>query len=266
MRRTSYMSTLVTLALLALIISAGGCKKKTPPQPPPGTSGKTGPGPDLGPTNLAQPKISLSASPNPIYMGQSTTLSWESENATGVSINNGIGTVEASGSRSVSPRESVTYKATATGADGSSATHEVRVTVTMPPAEVDKQPPIGINKILDILRADLKDVFFDYDQYSIREDARNTLIEDARLLTKYPRFRITIEGHCDERGSEKYNLALGDRRAVAAKDFLAAQGVDGIRIDTISYGKEMPFCEESNEQCYQLNRRAHFTVDQYEGE
>jgi peptidoglycan-associated lipoprotein len=106
----------------------------------------------------------------------------------------------------------------------------------------------------------IKDAFFDYDQYNIRDDARAALQADARVLRERPGIRVTIEGHCDERGSEKYNLALGDRRANAAKDFLVSQGIDGSRIDTISYGKERNVCEQHNEECWQLNRRAHLVM------
>jgi peptidoglycan-associated lipoprotein len=196
-------------------------------------------------------------------MGISTTLSWDSSNATSVTIDNGIGTVEASGSRTISPRASTTYKGTATGQIGNLATAEVRVTVTAPPEPGDgdikrggdkKKPP------LEEVQSEIKDTFFDYDQYSIRDDTRTALLANVLLLKKYPEVKITIEGHCDERGSEKYNLALGDRRAIAVKEFLTVQGIDGNRIDTISYGKERNFCEEHNEDCYQLNRRAHFTL------
>jgi len=106
----------------------------------------------------------------------------------------------------------------------------------------------------------IKDAFFDYDQYNIRDDAREALIADAAALKQRPGIRITIEGHCDERGSERYNLALGDRRANAAKEFLVGQGIDSSRIDTVSYGKERNFCEEHTEECWQLNRRAHVVM------
>jgi peptidoglycan-associated lipoprotein len=108
--------------------------------------------------------------------------------------------------------------------------------------------------------ANIRDAFFDYDQYNIREDARVALQNDARVLKERSGIRFTIEGHCDERGSEKYNLALGDRRANAAKEFLVGQGINSSRIDTISYGKERNVCEEHNEQCWQQNRRAHFVM------
>jgi len=106
----------------------------------------------------------------------------------------------------------------------------------------------------------IKDVFFDYDRYEIRDDARQTLLDDARSLKERPNIRITIEGHCDERGSEAYNLALGDKRANAAKDFLVAQGIDPARIDTISYVEEKPFATGHDEEAWKQNRRAHLVM------
>jgi peptidoglycan-associated lipoprotein len=106
----------------------------------------------------------------------------------------------------------------------------------------------------------LTDAYFDFDKYNIRDDARATLENDARWLKDNPKVRVKIEGHCDERGTTEYNLALGERRAKAVKRLLIALGVEKIRPSTISYGKERPVCTEHNETCYQKNRRAHFTV------
>lgn len=109
-------------------------------------------------------------------------------------------------------------------------------------------------------RGYLKDAFFDYDKSDLRDDARTALAADADWLKKYRTIQFLIEGHCDERGTSEYNLALGDRRANAAKEYLASLGVDASRIRTVSYGKERPFCNESSESCWQQNRRAHFLV------
>jgi peptidoglycan-associated lipoprotein len=106
----------------------------------------------------------------------------------------------------------------------------------------------------------IKDVFFDYDKYDIREDMRPVLQQDARSLNERRGIRITIEGHCDERGSEKYNLALGDKRASAAREFLTSLGIDAARIDTISYGEERPFIQGHDENAWRQNRRAHFVM------
>jgi peptidoglycan-associated lipoprotein len=103
-----------------------------------------------------------------------------------------------------------------------------------------------------------QDAFFDFNKSLIRADGKNALQEDAKLLKEYPNFKIQIEGHCDERGTEEYNLALGNRRAEAVKRYLGALGVEPVRISTISYGKDKPFCTEKTEACYQQNRRGHF--------
>jgi peptidoglycan-associated lipoprotein len=174
-----------------------------------------------------------------------------------VTIDNGVGTVEPSGSRNVSPSASTTYMARATG-PGGTAVAEARVTVTAPTAITPPALP-AINDS-EFFLANIKDAFFDYDQYNIREDAQAALQADARALNQRPSIRITIEGHCDERGSEKYNLALGDRRANAVKEYLVGQGVSASRIDTISYGEERPFCEDHNETCWQDNRRGHIVM------
>jgi peptidoglycan-associated lipoprotein len=110
------------------------------------------------------------------------------------------------------------------------------------------------------------DAYFDYDSSDIREDARNALTRDSdalkRIIQDFPNATIVVEGHCDERGSAEYNLGLGDRRAEAAREFLGQLGVPGDKLKTISYGKERPQCTESDEACWQKNRRAHFSAGQ----
>lgn len=106
----------------------------------------------------------------------------------------------------------------------------------------------------------LADTFFDYDQNTLRDDARAALQRDAAWLTKWPKTTIRVEGYCDERGSAEYNLALGDRRAVAVKEYLEALGVGASRIQTVSLGKETRFCQESSEDCWSKNRRGHFVI------
>ncbi|HEV8629143.1 MAG TPA: peptidoglycan-associated lipoprotein Pal [Thermoanaerobaculia bacterium] len=135
------------------------------------------------------------------------------------------------------------------------------------------EPTIGGDQTPDPLAGDLQeaseyaarqgllgDVFFDYDQYDLRQDARERLAQNAKFLTSHPEFILTIEGHADERGTNDYNLALGERRANAAKEYLATLGVGADRLRTVSYGEERPFCSESNEGCWSQNRRAHFTI------
>lgn len=106
----------------------------------------------------------------------------------------------------------------------------------------------------------LKDVYFDFDQSTLRDDARTSLAADAKWLEHYPSIRILIEGHCDDRGTEAYNLSLGDRRANAAREYLASLGVNGSRVQVVSYGKERPFCDQDTDSCWQENRRGHLVV------
>jgi peptidoglycan-associated lipoprotein len=110
----------------------------------------------------------------------------------------------------------------------------------------------------DLFNQNVKDAYFDYDKSDIRPDAQQVLTGDGTFLKGHTGIRFTIEGHCDERGSEEYNLGLGERRAASAKDFLVNLGVSGDRIMTISYGKMRPVCTDKTEDCWQQNRRAHF--------
>lgn len=104
------------------------------------------------------------------------------------------------------------------------------------------------------------DVYFDFDEYELKPEARERLAKNADFMKAHPEFVFTIEGHCDERGTNEYNLALGDRRANAAKNYLISLGVSGARLQTISYGEERPVCTQSTEECWARNRRAHFLV------
>jgi peptidoglycan-associated lipoprotein len=166
--------------------------------------------------------------------------------------------VQATGSSTATPADSTTYTLTATGPGGTN-TATARVTVTIPPPP----PPPPPQKVIEVSEEELfgrnvKDAYFDYDKSDIRPDAQQTLTANADFLKAHPGIRFTVEGHCDERGSEEYNLGLGDRRANAVKSFLANLGIPADRIGTISYGKSRPTCTESSEGCWQQNRRGHF--------
>jgi peptidoglycan-associated lipoprotein len=106
----------------------------------------------------------------------------------------------------------------------------------------------------------LKEIYFDYDRYDLSADARETLKANAAWLKSNASARVEIEGHCDERGTNEYNLALGAKRAQAAKDYLVTLGIPAQRVSTISYGKELPVCREQTEGCWQKNRRDRFVV------
>jgi len=245
------------LLAFSLFLVAAGCKRKAPPPPPPPPP----PQPEAPPP--AKPVIrTFVAEPSTIQRGESATLRWEVENADSVSIDQGIGTVPASGTRQVFPSTTTTYTLTAIG-PGGTATATARVTVTEPPPP--PPPPAAPKKTLSQrLAEEVRDAYFDFDKYDIRPDARVTLTQNAEalksILKDFPNAVIVIEGHCDERGSNEYNLGLGDRRATAAKEFLVQLGVPEANLRTISYGEERPQCQEHNEECWQLNRRVHFSA------
>ena len=154
------------------------------------------------------------------------------------------------------------------------STADARPPVSSKPAETEVAPPPSTaprpgDVTGDVLRQDvtelnkkgyLTDAYFDYDQSDLREDARSSLAANAEWLKRYPPVQILVEGHADERGTAAYNLALGDKRANAVKEYLTSLGIDGSRMRTVSYGKERPFCTESTESCWQQNRRGHFVI------
>jgi peptidoglycan-associated lipoprotein len=117
---------------------------------------------------------------------------------------------------------------------------------------------------IDELLAKIEDAYFDYDKHTLRPDAVTALQSDSAelrdILKDYPDYRLTIEGHCDERGSEEYNMALGDQRARSAKDYLAQVGIPADQLSLISYGKERPACTDHDESCWQKNRRVHIVA------
>jgi peptidoglycan-associated lipoprotein len=234
----------LTVAFAAVVLTAG-CSKKpvisgTPPPPaaPPST-----------------PTVTLTADPTSINKGEFSTLHWSSTNATQLTIAPDVGAVAPEGSTKVTPSDSVTYTVTASG-PGGTADSTVRITVAQPPTE-----PAPANASLDeLFLKEIQDAYFDLDKADIRPDARGALQKSADFLRNYPQIKVVVEGHCDERGSTEYNLALGDRRAAAVKQYMVSLGIGADRISTVSYGKEKPFCMESNESCWQQNRRGHFVM------
>jgi peptidoglycan-associated lipoprotein len=240
--KTQSMKWLLLICALGALLALGACgKKKTPPPPPP-------------PPPSAAPTASISVDPNTIQAGGSASLTWQTSNATDVSID-GIGAVQPNGSQSVSPTDSTTYHLVAKGSGG---TQEATARLTVSQAPAPPPPTTGSLTDEDLFSQSVKDVYFDYDKADIRADQRASIQADMTFLTQHTNMSLTIEGHCDERGSTEYNLALGDQRASAVKNGLTTAGISASRIKTISYGKEKPFCTESNEACWQQNRRGHF--------
>jgi len=235
---------LLLYSLLGLAVVAAGCKKKQPtppPTPPPAPA-------------AARPTVTLNAAPSSINPGEQVTLTWSSTNATDLDIEPGIGKVAPEGSTTTNPSSSTTFTITATG-PGGSATASASVSVNSPaPAAAPTAQP----NLAELFAQNVRDAFFDFNKSDVRADARDALTKTAEFLRSYPQLRVTIEGHCDERGSTEYNLGLGERRAQAAKNYLISLGISADRMETVSWGKERPFCSEHTEACWQSNRRAHF--------
>src|SRR5499427_9063372 len=233
---------LIAFAAAALTVGCGKKPIQTRPEPAPAPP-------------AARPTVTLQANPTTINKGDASTLSWSSTNATQLTISPEVGAVAPEGSTKVTPSESSTYTITASG-PGGSADSTVRVTVSAPAA-----PPPPTNATMDeLFLKEVQDAYFDLDKADIRSDARSALGKTADFLRNYPQIKVVIEGHCDERGSTEYNLALGDRRAAAVKQYLVSLGIGADRMSTVSYGKEKPFCMESTEDCWQKNRRGHFVM------
>ena len=249
MSMRSFGEKALLLCLFLLILVAPGCRKEVAAPPP-----ATPPAPTPAP---AAPTVTLQANPTFVQPGEASTLTWSSTNATSLTLQPGIGAVAPEGSMKVSPTQSVTYTLSASGPGGTrEATARITVNAAAPPPP-PRQPAATVE---ELFRANVVDAFFDYDKSDIRPDARNALAKTGEFLRAYSQIRIIIEGHCDERGSTEYNLGLGDRRAQAARQFLISLGVSADRIQTVSWGKERPFCTESSESCWQQNRRAHFVM------
>lgn len=144
-------------------------------------------------------------------------------------------------------------------------TEDVQPTTTAPVVEDQREDPL-LSQDLQVVNDELRrrgfspDVYFEYDESSLSDDARGKLARNADLLKSQGQFMVTIEGHADERGTNEYNLALGERRSNAVRDYLGSLGVTGDRLRTISYGEERPACTETEESCWSQNRRAHLVI------
>jgi peptidoglycan-associated lipoprotein len=234
---------IVALAALLLAFGAGGCGGKKPvaqPQTPP-----------------PQPKpvtATLSASPGSIQAGQTSTLTWATENADNVTLQGAK--VEGSGSQTVSPTRSTDYHLVATGPGGTQDA-TARVTVTQPTTTTTTTTTPSDDELFN---QNVQDIYFDYDKADLRPEAQQTLAKAAQVINQHPNWRVKIEGNCDDRGSTEYNLTLGEERANAAKQALGQAGISGDRLQIISYGKEKPVCTEETEDCWQKNRHDHFVL------
>jgi peptidoglycan-associated lipoprotein len=249
MQRSSIRKSAPLFGLIVLIAVIAGCNKKVASTPPSAAPAQP----------AAQPTVTLNASPTSVKSGQTVTLSWTSTSATDLDIEPEIGKVAPQGATPVNPTTSTTYTITATG-PGGSATATAHVDVNSPAGRTPSGGTAAPPNLGDLFDQNVKDAYFDLDKADLRDDARAALTKDAEFMRSYSQVHVSLEGHCDERGSTEYNLGLGQRRAEAAKNYLISLGISGDRIETTSWGKERPFCGEHTEECWQQNRRAHFVL------
>src|SRR5260370_19320421 len=220
---------------LSAILFLGAYHKKTAPPPPPPP-----------PPPASAPTATLTASPDTIDKGQSSMLTWQVSNATDVGID-GIGAVQPSGTQQVTPAATTTYTLTAKG-PGGTQTATATVTVNAPAPPPTTAPSLTEEQLF---AQNVKDIYFDYDKSDVRASEQSSIQADAAFLQQHSSINITVEGHCDERGSTEYNLALGDNRASAVKNALVGAGIASDRIKTATLGKERPFFPHSNRACWQ---------------
>jgi peptidoglycan-associated lipoprotein len=246
----------IAVCLMAVcLIAVPACKKKAAVAPT--VAEAPAPAPAPPPAAVAKPEIQITANPGSISKGESATLQWQARNASSVAIDGGIGSVAESGSLVVSPGSSTTFTATATNSGGE-ARSSVRVTVVDRPVVIETTDIGELEKAIADGR--IKPVFFAYDRSDLSEESKAILEENARWFRRWPTAPVLIGGHCDERGTEEYNLALGDRRAQIAYQYLIERGVNPEQLDAVSFGEEQPFVRGQSEAEFSQNRRAHFSV------
>ncbi len=250
--RSSQLSRVVLPLSLALLTFAG-CHKKPSTVPsnalPPSTGGPV-------------PTANITADPSAIDAGQSVVLNWRTTNANSASID-GIGDVPVNGTQTVSPANSTNFHLVVKG-DGGTTDASVRVTVRV--AQIPGGGNGGNGTEGDMgsdaqFHANVKDIFFGYDSYTIEADTQGVISQAAQYLQQHPAIRIVVGGYCDDRGSAEYNITLGENRANSAKSALVNAGISPERIRVVSYGKERQFCTEDTDACWQQNRRDQFSVD-----
>lgn len=162
--------------------------------------------------------------------------------------------------QSLSQREQAKTESMPDELAASSDTTRITNPTIAPPASPGRSSSSQVIAAATLSPGELGDVFFDFDRFALRPEARATLETNARLLKSKNSLKVLIEGHCDERGTLAYNLVLGERRAQSVKRYLQELGAPASQIQSVSYGKERPFCREHREACWQQNRRGHFVV------
>lgn len=216
---------------------------------------------DAGPSD-PPPTLQVFVEPTVIHRGTFALLQWEAQYADQVTIDHNIGTVETSGRIKFFPEETTIYEVSADGPGGRVA-ETVRVEVLGDRPQILEQDLIG-RSLDDQFNDFMKPVFFGYDSAELSGEGRKVLEGNIRWLERVENIGVefVIEGHCDQRGTEEYNLALGDRRAQVVMEYLKEQGLAAARIETLTMGEENPMDSRPTEEAWALNRRAQFVLVQ----
>jgi len=231
---------------------------------PSGTYGGEGAGgAGTGISTNEPPELMIQLEPTEIRKGDSAMLTWESRNASQVVIEPAIGEVDATGRIKLYPEKTIEYEVSASG-PGGTVTRKATVSIIEGSAAAGRISSEDLAEGVGEANFDnaVRPVFFGFDSYSLSDDAKLTLDGGIRWLnmSENRHIKFVIEGHTDDRGTEEYNLALGDKRALVVKDYMVANGIDGSRIMTVSLGEERLFDTSGTEAGHALNRRAHFVI------
>lgn len=263
-----FSSRLLFLVLGLLILAGASCgRNRVPPLPPSAAdrgagAGTSGTGADAAePAVAPAPSLEIRVEPSVIRKGGSALLSWETGGAREVRIDQGIGVVDPSGRIKLFPEETTSYRLSATGPGG---TVERLVTIEV---SADRSGAIDQEDLFPAARGDeiplsVEPVFFGFDSSALDAQNRSTLEANARWFSQpeNAQVRFVLEGHCDERGTDEYNLALADKRSQVVRQFLVDAGIDPGRMTTIALGEERPFDTGQSEESWALNRRVHFVL------
>ena len=251
------------LAGLLFMVCLSNCGRTPPPPLPPVSPAPVEPDSKAPPEIVDKkplPELEVTIEPSVIWPGESALLRWKTKNADRVLIDHNIGVVEGSGKIKFFPDRTTTYKVTAQGVGG----EVVKVAKVEVRESSVRRNVLGedLRPLSERFNYFVKSVFFNYDSADLTEDAKLILDENSRWLNSrgYVDVRFLIEGHSDERGTEEYNLALGDRRAQSVLVYLTKQDVVPFRMKAVSYGEERPFNSGQSEAAWTLNRRADFVL------
>ena len=255
---------LFLILVILIIVSCGKSPRVMDPGSGTRTPGDTS-GSGTGISSSDMPELMIQLEPSEIKLGDSAMLTWESRNASQVTIEPAIGDVDPSGRIKLFPEQTIEYSVTASGPGGSVTRN---ATVSISAGSISgrgiSSEDLGEGMGESAFESAVRPVFFLFDSYTLSDDAKLSLDGSIRWLNMFENrhIKFVIEGHTDARGTEEYNLALGDKRASIVKDYMILNGIEESRIMTVSMGEERPFDTTGTDEGHSLNRRAHFVLIQ----